>query len=308
MNMKILVIKKRATKKILQGLLATFAVMNVLTIQAAESVMRCGAGMSMDSKSETSSDMNMDGEQGMSMDMQGGSAPADARDPHAWSDGYSHDPVYPLKMVDEEKFGMLMFDRLERVDAADPFTAFEAHAWYGRDYNKLVFMAEGDVMDDKLGESMSGIFWGHAVSTFWDTQLGLRHDGGTAEDRNWLGFGFQGLAPYWFELRAMAYIGDNGRTALGFAADYELLFTQQLILQPAIEINAYGESDAVNNLGSGMADVTAGLRLRYEITRQFAPYAGIEWMKLYGSTADKVQALNEATSDTRWVAGLRFWF
>jgi copper resistance protein B len=303
MNMKMI-----SAKKILPGLLAITTVMNVLTAQAAEPVMRCGAGMKMDTNSDTSSDMNMEGDHDMSMDMQGGSAPADARDPHAFADGYTHDETYPLELADKKYFGMLMFDRLERVDTTDPFTAFDMHAWIGRDYDKLVVMAEGDVANGKLGESMSGVYWQHAVATFWDTQLGVRHDGGMEENRDWLGFGIQGLAPYWFEIRAMAYVGENGRTALVFAADYEMLFTQKIILQPAIEINAYGKPDPINHLGTGVTDVAAGLRLRYEFTRQFAPYVGVEWTKLYGTTADNVQAMNESTSDTHWVAGLRFWF
>lgn len=304
--------KKILAKKIAQCLLATGVTMHLLSAQAAESEMRCGGGMAMgkkaDMSSDMSSDMNMDSEQGMSMDMQGGTAPADARDPHAFADGYTHDDAFPLVLADQERFGVLMFDRLERVDAVDNVAAFDARAWYGRDYDKLVLMVEGDVVNGKLDESMSGVFWGHAVSTFWDTQLGVRHDAGMGPDRNWLAFGVQGLAPYWFELRAMAYIGNNNRTALSIAADYELLFTQQLILQPAIEINAYGKADAVNNLGSGVADVTAGLRLRYEVTRQFAPYIGLEWKKLYGSTADMMQSMGDAVSDTQWVAGLRFWY
>ncbi len=303
MNMKII-----SAKKILPGLLAITAVMNVITVQAAEPVMRCGAGMKMDSRSDTSSDMNMEGDHDMSMDMQGGSAPADARDPHAFADGYTHDDRFPLELADETYFGMLMFDKLERVDATDPFTTFEAHARIGRDYDKLVVMTEGDVENGKLGESMSGVYWQHAVATFWDTQLGVRHDGGMEENRDWLGVGFQGLAPYWFEIRAMAYVGENGRTALGFAADYEMLFTQKLILQPAIEINAYGKSDAKNNMGSGISDVTTGLRLRYEFTRQFAPYIGIENFKMLGNTADIAKTNNEPDSDTHWVAGVRFWF
>lgn len=295
-------------------LLTTVALMNILTVQAAEPVMKCGAGMSMEKTSDmsmdASTDMQMDGgqEMDMNMNMQGGAAPDDARDPHAFSDGYTHDEKYPLQLADEKYFGMLMFDQLERVDAVNPFTAFSARAWIGRDYDKLAFMAEGDVVNGKLDESLSGIYWQHAVSTFWDTQLGVRHDGGMEKNRNWLGFGFQGLAPYWFEVRAMAYLGENGRTALGFEADYEMLFTQQLILQPSIEVNAYGKADQENNLGSGVADVTAGLRLRYEFTRQFAPYVGIEWTKLYGGTADIAQSLSEKTNEARWVAGLRFWF
>jgi copper resistance protein B len=282
---------------------ALFILMMTASFSVLGAEMRCGAGMDMNDKKTV---MDMSSGQ-HDMDMQGGDAPDDARDPHAFADGYTLAPDRQLKLADESYFGMFMFNRLERLDTDENTTAYNVHAWYGRDYDKLVFMSEGDVVDGELEDATSGVYWGHAVATYWDTQLGVRHDT-LQQDRNWLAAGVQGLAPYWFELRALAYLGNNGRTALSFEAEYELLFTQRLILQPAIEINAYGKSDAANNLGSGISDITTGLRLRYEFTRQFAPYIGIENFKMLGNTADMAKANNEPESDTRWVAGVRFWF
>jgi copper resistance protein B len=298
MNMKL--------KKIASLLVAMLAGVTGMSTQAAEETMRCGAGMMMksDKTSTSSTDMSMDHS---AMQMQGGSAPADARD-HAFSDGYTLDPKRQLKLHDEDSFGMIGFDELEKVDAEESVVAFNLHARYGRDYNKLVFMAEGDVEDGKLEESMTGLFWNHALDAYWDTQLGLRFDRGMEADRDWLALGVLGLAPYWFEVRALAYVGEDSRSALSFEAEYEMLFTQRLILQPAVELNAYGKSDAGNELGSGLADVAAGLRLRYEITRQFAPYVGVEWTKLYGETADMARAMDRPVSDSHWVVGLRVWY
>ena len=123
-----------------------------------------------------------------------------------------------------------------------------------------------------------------------------------------LAFGVEGLAPYWFEIDATAYVGDEGRSALRFAVEYELLLTQKLVLQPRIEANFYGQPDAELALGAGLSSAVAGLRLRYEIRREFAPYVGIEWAGKYGSTADYAQAAGAETKETRFVAGLRFWF
>ena len=294
--------------------LALLASMQFTTAQAEEAKaaaeMRCGASMKMNDtkdKASDSSDMNMN----MDMNMQGGPAPADARDPHAFSGGYplqSLNPERQLKLMDEKNLGTIVFDELERVDADHPTTAFNAHAKYGRDYDKLVLMAEGEVEKGKVAETMLGIYWGHAIVTYWDTLLGVRRDAGMEENRYWLGGGVQGLAPYWFEMHALVYVGSDSRTALRLEAEYELLFTQRLILQPAVELNAYGKSDAVNELGSGIADVTTGLRLRYEITRQFAPYVGVENKKLFGNTANMARDMSIPTSDTSWVAGIRFWF
>lgn len=268
------------------------------------------------------SDMSgsMDGMQGMDhgeMNMQGGPAPADARDPHAYSGGYtlesgpySRPGPRELRLADEHNFGGLLIDRLEwtHANGGGNASAYEMQGWFGRDYDRLVVKAEGDVAKGKLEEARTELLWGHAIATFWDTQLGVRYDSGTGPDRSWLALGVQGLAPYWFEVDAAAYVGDAGRTALRLGAEYELLITQKLILQPRIELNAYGKSDAARGIGSGLSEAQAGLRLRYEFTRQFAPYIGIERASKLGQTADLARTDGEKTGETRWVAGVRFWF
>jgi copper resistance protein B len=250
------------------------------------------------------------------MNMQGGSAPADARDPHAYSGGYTLDSgkyalagPRQLRLADEHSFGTLLVDRLERVDTRDATsTAFDAQAWFGRDYDRLVVKAEGDYANGRLEEARTELLWGHAIASYWDAQLGLRYDTGEGPDRSWLAFGIQGLAPYWFELDATAYVGNEGRSALRVEAEYELPITQRLVLQPRGEINVYGKKDEANGMGSGLTDATFGLRLRYEVSRQFAPYIGVEWNNKFGQTADLARAEGASTRETRWVAGLRFWF
>ena len=151
--------------------------------------------------------------------------------------------------------------------------------------------------------------WGHALNAYFDTQLGVRLDQyNEGKDRQWLAIGIQGLAPYWFELDVTAYVGDDGRTAFSAETEYELLLTQRLILQPRAELNLYGKDDLDNRLGSGLSDLALGLRLRYEFSRQFSPYIGVEWTDTYGDTADYRRAAGEDTSGTQFVAGLRFWF
>ncbi|NDP48498.1 MAG: copper resistance protein B [Sulfuriferula multivorans] len=250
------------------------------------------------------------------MQMQGGSAPPDARDPHAYSGGntldtgdYALPPSQRLRMADEHNFGSLLIDRLERSYGRDSnSTAYDAQGWYGSTYNRLVVKAEGDVSKGQMQEARTELLWGHAIATFWDTQLGVRFDNGVGPDRGWLAFGVQGLAPYWFEVDATAYVGDQGRTAFRLGAEYELLLTQKLILQPRVELNVYGKSDTERGLGSGLAESQAGLRLRYEFTRQFAPYIGVERVSKFGQTAKLAREDGEKDGETRWVAGVRFWF
>lgn len=104
------------------------------------------------------------------------------------------------------------------------------------------------------------------------------------------------------------FIGDAGRTALRLGADYDVLLTQRLILSPELEMNMYGKDDPATGTGSGLSDIEAGLRLRYEIRREFAPYIGVNWSRLYGKTADFAQAAGGSVSDTQFTIGLRAWF
>lgn len=246
---------------------------------------------------------------------QGGEAPADARDPHAYSDGYTLEKgpfalggPRQLKLADEHKFWAVQGDRFE-YDADSETGVFEIQSWYGTTFDRLTIKLEGDIANGSLEESQTDLLWSHASSAYFDTQFGIRldqYDVGT--DRQWLAIGLQGLAPYWFELDMTAYLGKSGRTAFSLGAEYDLLFSQQLILQPSAELNFYGQDDIENGLGSGLTDTAFGLRLRYEITRQFAPYVGVEWASKVGQTADIARAAGESANDTRYVAGIKFWF
>ena len=241
--------------------------------------------------------------------MQGGPAPSDARDPHAYADGYDFGPIMPPMHADGHHFGSLLVDRLESVQTRDnTSTEYDLHAWYGGDYDRAVLKAEGDYDGGRIQDAHTDLLWGHAVAAYWDTQLGVRYDSGVGPERSWLAFGVQGLAPYWFEVDIAAYLGEGGRSALRLEAEYELLLTQKLILQPRIEANIYGKRDAARELGSGLSDLAAGVRLRYEIRRELAPYLGIERAAKFGGTADHAREAGERTRETRLVAGLRFWF
>ncbi len=241
--------------------------------------------------------------------MQDDSLPPDSRDPHAYSGGYDFGPISRPRMGDEENFATVLVDQLESVRTRDnTSTAYELQAWIGRDYDRVVLKAEGVVDDGKFEEARTELLWGHAVAAFWDMQLGVRYDSGENPDRKWMVFGIQGPAPYWFEVDATVYVGEERHSALRLDVEYELLLTQRLILQPKIETNFYGKSDAARGLGSGLSEASVALRLRYEIRREFAPYVGIEWARKFGGTADFTRAADNDTQETRLVAGVRFWF
>ncbi len=152
------------------------------------------------------------------------------------------------------------------------------------------------------------LLWGHAIAAYWDTQVGIRYDSGEGPSRTWLAAGIEEIAPYWFDLEVTAYVGESSRTALRIDASYDMLISQRLVLQPRLEANFYGKDDVERGLGSGLADLSLALRLRYEVRRELAPYVGIEYVDEYGGTEDLTRAAGGDPSDTRLTMGLRFWF
>jgi copper resistance protein B len=212
-----------------------------------------------------------------------------------------------MQMNDDAAFGMIKFDQLERAFASGSPTNWEGDAWYGGDFDKVWLRSEGEHEDGRL-DARNELFWDHAFSSFWDWQLGARRDSGLADDRNWAAFGVRGIAPYWFQIEATAYAGEQERTAFRLRTEYELLFTQRLILQPELEMNVYGKSDPQRDVGSGLSDAQIGLRLRYEIRRELAPYIGVVWQRRFGDAARFARIDGRDPSDAQLVAGIRFWF
>ena len=213
-------------------------------------------------------------------------------------------------MDDDPFVSMLSVDRLE-WQQGDAF-AWEGRAWFGHDRSRLWLRSEGEREAGHGTEANIEALWGKPVNAWWDVLAGVRHDFSNDrlghDQQDWLALGVQGLAPYKFEVQATVYIGEGGQSMLQAEVEYELLLTNRLILQPRIEATAYGRTDAARGIGSGLGEVDAGLRLRYEIRREFAPYIGIERAYRFGRTAGFARAAGDATHETRWVAGLRFWF
>jgi copper resistance protein B len=225
----------------------------------------------------------------------------------AFADDHSHDD--PHDHGDNPVLTRVIIDQLEmrNADGANPM-GLEAQAWIGKDLNKLWLKTDIERRDGETEEAEVQALYSRVIAPFWDIQTGVRYDAKPTPTRTWGVIGLQGLAPYWFDVDTALFVGESGRIAARFSAEYELLFTQRLILTPNVEINVYGQNDAETGTGSGLSDVKAGLRLRYEIRREFAPYAGINWNKKFGNTAEFVKRQGEAVSDTELVVGLRVWF
>jgi copper resistance protein B len=215
-----------------------------------------------------------------------------------------------MQMDDAASLGMLLFDRLERTRSTrgDYASAWEAQGAWGGPIDRVWLKTEGERDAGGTRDGRIEALWGHAWTSFWDTQLGIRHDFGQGPTRQWLAAGVQGLAPYGFETQATFYLGEQGRTALRVESSYELLFTQRLILEPRVELNVYGKDDPPRGVSSGLSDAEAGLRLRYEFSRKFAPYVGVNWTRRFGTSASASGEAEWHARETTWLAGVRVWF
>ena len=242
--------------------------------------------------------------------MQGGQAPPDARDPDAWADGYEYTGMPGFEQTDQLVFGTVLVDELELASGDEgEGLGWSWQAAYGGDQSKLWLRSQGLKVEGQPVDPASDLEVLHwrATGAFWGRTLGIRQDFGP-DGHTWVAAGIQGLAPYWFELEATAYLAEDGRVAGRLKAAYDLRFTNRLILTPELEANAYSRADPARSLGSGLGNVELGLRLRYEVRRKFAPYVGIVWERAYGGTADQARARGDAATERRVVAGLRIWW
>ena len=202
-----------------------------------------------------------------------------------------------------------IFEKLEWQDADDGSALnWEAQGWIGGDVDRLWLRTEGERTNGKTEEAEVHALWGHAISPWWDLVGGVRQDFKPGDPQTWAAFGIQGLALYNFEAKATAYLGEGGQTAARLEGDYDILLTNKLILQPTAEFNFYGKNDPQRGVGSGLSESEVGLRLRYEIRPQFAPYVGVTWNRAYGKTADYAREEGEDNSEARLVVGVRVWF
>jgi copper resistance protein B len=152
------------------------------------------------------------------------------------------------------------------------------------------------------------VLYGHRFSRWWDVVAGVRQTMRPGDPRTWAAFGVQGLAPYWFEVEATAFVTAFGRTQVRFEVEYDLLVTNRLVLQPLWEINLFSKAEPERGVGAGLSTMESGVRLRYEIRREFAPYVGLTWNRKYEETADIARAAGEEIGRTRLAAGIRLWF
>lgn len=203
----------------------------------------------------------------------------------------------------------VLFDQLEWQwgRGSDAFS-WDTKGWVGQDRNRFWFRTEGDRSGGRTEQAQVNLLYGRAVARWWDVTAGVRLDTLPDTPRSALALGVQGLAPYWFEVEASAYIEPSGRTHVRVETEYDLLITNRLVLQPLVEFEVYGRADRERLIGTGLSTGELGLRLRYEFRREFAPYVGVVWTRRFFGTADLARAAGHDIAGTRLAVGLRTWF
>lgn len=203
----------------------------------------------------------------------------------------------------------VLFDQLEwQTGRGSDAFSWDTKGWVGQDRNRLWFRTEGDRSGGRTEQAQTNLLYGRAIARWWDVTAGIRVDTLPDTPRTALALGVQGLAPYWFEVEASAYVEPSGRTHVRFETEYDLLITNRLVLQPLVEFEIYGRADRERLIGTGLSTGEFGLRLRYEFRREFAPYVGVVWSRKFFGTADQARGAGEDVAGTRLAVGLRTWF
>lgn len=215
-----------------------------------------------------------------------------------------------MPVSDNMTFYQLLLDELEyrRTRRGGSGLAWDFQGWVGKDYSRLWIKSEGERQGSRTEDARLELLYSKPVAAFWDIQAGVRHDFGQGPVRDWAAVGVQGIAPYWFDVEATVYAASQGRTALRLKGEYSFVLTQRTFLTPKLEANFYGKDDPARGIGSGLSDMSFGLRLRHEFNRQFAPYVGVNWDKRFGASADLARAAGEQVTRRQLVIGVRAWF
>ncbi len=220
---------------------------------------------------------------------------------------------YPVKPMKPLYYGQLLFDRIEYNTEGKNLLNYEITGWYGGDYRRVWLELEGEHNTSKNEGDLekADILYGKLISPFWDIRAGIGYTGSYGDNgsnRTMAVVGLKGLAPYFFEVDTNLRLTSKGEVYGDFEAEYDLLFTQRLILQPRIDTTFSFSKIQELGIGSGLNNINLSFRLRYEFKREFAPYIGFSWNKLFGQTKDFARSEGKKTSYADIFVGLRMWF
>lgn len=233
----------------------------------------------------------------------------------SWASAQESHADWPPAIHDDQIFWFLMLDELEyRPSGGEEPLAWNLEGWIGDDYTRIWLKSEGEhsTRGPGAGEIEIQALYSRLVSPYFEAQAGIRYDRrfgpGPDLSRVHLALGYQGLAPYWFEVEPTLFVSEDGDVSARLEASYDMLLTQRLILQPDVEIDLAAQTVEEWGVGGGLSEVSVGVRLRYEIRRELAPYLGFGWSQKFGRTAELARAENERVANVAMLFGLRAWF
>jgi copper resistance protein B len=202
--------------------------------------------------------------------------------------------------------GLVLADRIEIADGER--YGWDLQGWYGGDIQKLWLKSEGAKASGGSRNVELQALWSRAVTPFFDFQAGVRQDFQPTPKRSHLVLGMQGLMPGLFDVDGALFVSDEGDLTARLEADFDLRMTQRWVLQPRMEIELAAQSIPELRVGTGVGAVEGGLRLRYEMRRELAPYVGVAWERKTGDTAEFARAAGEDPRDVSIVIGMRAWY
>lgn len=216
---------------------------------------------------------------------------------------------WPMPVMDQQIVPYFLLDRFEYgIQKGENSQTWSGQAFIGTDYHKLWLKSEGEkTVGGRTEQADVQLLYARLISPFWHLQAGVRNDARPGPSRNYGVLAIQGLAPYRFNVEGSLFVR-GGEVAGRFEAEYDQKIMQRLILQPRAEINVSSSSDRARGYGAGVRDVELGLRLRYEIVREFAPYIGINWSRKAGGTATLAREAGESVTSRGVVVGVRVWY
>jgi copper resistance protein B len=211
------------------------------------------------------------------------------------------DQIYTFFQLDQNEYRL--------SDEGEDVYAWDAQGWVGTDYDKIAFKSEGEqVVDGDLAKAELQVLYSRLITDFFDVQIGLRYDFEPDPERAYAVLGLQGLAPQFLEVDTALFVSEKGDVSARFEAEYELLLTQRLVLQPSATLDVAMQEVEDLGIGSGPSSAELGLRLRYEITREIAPYIGVHYESDLFDTADFTRDEGGDVDAISFVAGVRIFF
>jgi copper resistance protein B len=210
--------------------------------------------------------------------------------------------------MDDDLFLKIVADELEyRVQDGSDLLTWEGMAHLGNDDHAVALKTRGayELDHDAFENAEFQLLYQRPVDDFFDLQAGIRHDIRPHPARTFAVLGLTGLAPQWIEFDASTFLSERGYLSARLEVEYDILLTQRLILQPSAELALALSDDRETGVGAGLVSLEAGLRLRYEITRDVAPYVGVNWERRFGETARFVRAEGGDPNELAGVFGIR---